>query len=105
MNTADPQLIALLTRIADALERAYPKSEPETELTAMQRAFPAWRWTQHLDSEIIGTSDASRYLFSLRLVDKSQWIGRVMLYGQMQFVTCECDTPQRAAHILMRSIQ
>lgn len=105
MNTADLQLIALLTRIADALERAYPKPEPETDLTVLRRAFPEWRWIKYLDSEIVGTSDTSRYTFSLKEVGDCQWVGRVMLYGQMQFVTCECDTPLRATHILMRSIR
>jgi hypothetical protein len=105
MNTADPKLIALLERIADALDRAYPKPEPETDLTRLRRAFPAWRWTQTFDGVITGTSEEHLFHIKIGYSEDSQWRARLIHGADMRRVTCDCETPLAAARILMEAIR
>lgn len=105
MSTADPKLIALLERIADALDRAYPKPEPETDLTRLRRAFPAWRWMPHGEGQIIGTSDSHLCHFIVERCEGDGWRARLMLRSETLLITRDCETPLRAVHILMKDVK
>lgn len=105
MTPDDTKLIALLERIADALDRAYPKPEPETDLTRLRRAFPAWRWTQTIDGVITGTSDEHLCHFIVERCEGDGWRARLMLRSETLLITRDCETPLRAVHILMKDVK
>ncbi len=106
MNSDDTKLIALLERIADALDRAYPKPEPETDLTRLRRAFPAWRWTSYMGEEqIVGTSDSHLCHFIVERCEGDSWRARLMLRSETLLITRDCETPLRAVHILMKDVK
>jgi hypothetical protein len=100
MTPDDPRLIALLERIADALDRAHPTPAPEIE--PLIAAHPGWTWVLYQD-QIVGLRC---HVYALIRIKKrcNEWHAEFQTNSGCGAGKA-CATPLEAVRILMETIR